>query len=463
MLDVAIILAYLLGMIAIGADVNRRKTVSSSEGFYVANRSGNTRLITGSLLATIMGASVVMGMAGLGYSRGLSGAWWLLAGTIGLFITGFFLARKIRRSGAYTLPGLVEKQYDKRTALVASVLIVVAWIAIAAAQIIAAGKVLNLLLPYDLSLLMLMATSIFVAYTVLGGQYSIIRTDFIQFGILTAGVLVSMSLVISRAGGFSGLSDSLPPEFFSFPTGIGFEWYDLLLLLVLTGATYIVGPDIYSRLFSSRSEKVAKSSVLTAALITIPFAFAIVFVGMGARALFPGIAPEAAFPTVVRELLPIGLTGLVVAALLAAIMSSADTVLLTMSVIFGQDLYRQVFPGAGEKHVLAVSRISVVVFGIIALFLALQMQGIINSLLLAYTIFTSGLVIPILAGFYRDKLKVNADGAICAIVGGGGTAFIVKLLNLKYFELLGFGICIVLLFGVSWLTRTKFTITRNRL
>ncbi|MBE0481267.1 MAG: sodium:solute symporter family protein [Dehalococcoidia bacterium] len=455
MLDIAIILLYLLIMVGIGVYAYRRKKAASPDGFYVANRSGNTKLIAGSLLATIVGASVVVGMAGLGFSRGLSGAWWLLVGTAGLIITGLFLARKVRRSGVYTLPELAEKQYDHRAGLSASVLIVVAWTAVAAAQIVAAGKILAVLLPYDLSLLMIGATLVFVLYTILGGQYSIIRTDFVQFGILAAGILVSVSLVIFHAGGPGELLASLPPGFLSFPTGIGFDWYALLVLLVLTGATYVVGPDIYSRLFSAKNEKVARSSVLTAALITVPLAFGVIFVGMGARVLFPGILPEQAFPMVIQELLPVGVTGLVVAALLAAIMSSADTVLLTMSVILGQNIYRRTVPGAGEKQALIVSRAGVVVLGGLSLLIALRMGGVISSLLLAYTIFTSGLVVPIVAGFYREKLKVNAAGALCAIVGGGGTALAVKMFDLRYFELLGFGVCIVLLFGVSWLTRTS--------
>ncbi|MGB3128184.1 MAG: sodium:solute symporter family protein, partial [Dehalococcoidia bacterium] len=339
MLDLAIIIIYFLGMLAIGVYVYRKRQASSNDGFFVANRSGSTPLILGSLCATFIGASVAVGMAGLGYSKGLSGAWWLLVGAIGLLILGLFLARKVRRVGLYTLPELVEKQYGSKAGFVASILIVVAWIAVIAGQIIAAGKILTVLLPYDLSSLMAIAAAVFILYTALGGQYSIIRTDFAQFAILTVGILISLGFVLVRVGGISGLTASLSSEYFSFPVSINFGWYDLVLFLILTGSTYIVGPDIYSRLFCARDEKVARSSVLWAALIAIPVAFVVVLIGMGAKVLFPEIASEQAFPTVIENLLPVGVSGLVVAALLAAIMSSADTVLLTTSTILSQDIY----------------------------------------------------------------------------------------------------------------------------
>ena len=255
----------------------------------------------------------------------------------------------------------------------------------------------------------------------------------------------------------------MPSDFFSFPTSIKFEYLDLISLLILVGATYVVGPDMYSRLFCARDEKVAKKSALSAALITIPVAFIIVLIGMGAKVLFPEIGSEQAMPTVIKEILPIGATGLVVAALLAAVMSSADTCLLTTSTIFSVDIYRRVFPKMSERKTMITTRIGVLVIGGLALLVALELKGIINSLLLAYTVFTSGVVLPVIAGFYKDKLKVNSIGAVAAIIGGGGTALAIKQLKITHIslfgtsighmELLGFVVCLVLLFGVSWITR----------
>ncbi|MFA5368218.1 MAG: sodium:solute symporter family protein, partial [Dehalococcoidia bacterium] len=245
MLDATIIVLYFAIIIAIGFHAYRKRRASDSNGFFVAGRSGGVLLVAGSLCATFMGSSVVIGMVGSGYSMGLPGAWWLLVGAIGLVILGLFLAKKVRKIGLYTLPELVEKQYGSKAGLIASLVIAVSWIAICAAQIIAAGKVLNVLVPsWDLNALMAICATVFVIYTVLGGQYSIIRTDFFQFGILIVGMLVTMGFVLSEAGGISGLKAALPAAHFSFPVNESFGWYNLVLYLILTGSVYVVGPDM---------------------------------------------------------------------------------------------------------------------------------------------------------------------------------------------------------------------------
>jgi SSS family solute:Na+ symporter len=474
MIDLAIIAVYFVAMIAIGIHAYRKKESSTSDGFFVASRRGSALFIVGSLCATIIGASVTLGMAGRGYRMGLSGAWWLLVGSVGLLILGFFFARKVRSFGLYTLPELVEKQYDSRTAgLAASVLVVVAWLAVIAAQIIAAGKILSILLPTaDPSLVMAVSAFVLILYTFLGGQYSVIRTDLVQFIIIIVGTLACLGLVLASVGGFGALHASLPPDYFSFPVSTQFGWPQLITLLILTGSTYVVGPDMYSRLFCARDARVAKTSALSAALITIPFAFVIVLIGMAAMALYPDIASqhpnlspvqasELAFPTVIQGVLPVGVGGLVIAALLAAMMSSADTCLMTTSTILSADVHKRIFPKVSERKTLLVAKAGVLVIGALALVVALKAGGIINTLLLAYTVFTSGVVLPVVAGFYKDKLKVNSAGVVAAIIGGGGTAIATKqLLHLDPFDprnLIGFGVCAVLLFGVSWIANRAFS------
>lgn len=455
MLDILIVILYFVGMLSVGAYVYAKGKASRADSFFVADRGGTVLAIGGSLCATIIGASSLIGMAGLGFERGLTGAWWLLVGCVGLFILAAFFAGKVRKFGLYTLPELVEQQYDKRAGMVASILIVIAWIGVVAAQIVAASVVLSILVPYSLSVLMIISASVFIIYTVLGGQHSIIRTDFVQSSILIAGILVCFFCLLVHLGGISEIAMSLPAEHFSFPVSSNFSWLDLASFLILVGSTYVVGPDIYSRLFCAKNEKTAKSSALLVGLVMIPLAFLIVIIGMGARVLFPDIASEQAFSTVVQGVLPIGISGLVIAALLAAIMSSADTCLLTTSTILTEDIYRRISPNLSERKGLLISRIGIVLIGIVALIFALNLGGVIKSLFLAYTIFTSGVVIPVIAGFYKDRLKVTPLGAIAAIAGGGGTALVIKLLNIQHFELLGFAVCALLLFSISRITRKK--------
>ena len=447
MLELIIIAVYFLAMLAVGV-ISRRKA-KKADDFFVAGRKGSSFFITGSLLATIVGGSATIGMAGLGFTRGLTGAWWLLVGSIGLLVLGFFLAKKVRRFALYTLPELVKEQYDGRVALAASVLIVVSWIGIIAGQIIAAGRIMSVLGLGNPFGWMLLFTAVFVVYTVLGGQHAIIRTDALQAIIIFIGMFGGLALLLSHLGGFSGLKASLPPEYFAFPVSSQFDGYELIKLLLLVGLTYVVGPDIYSRLFCARDEGVARTSALWGALLVIPVAFGITAIGMGASALFPHIAPEQAFPMVIKEVLPPFVGGIVLAALLCAVMSSADTTLLSASTILALDILRPLKPSLSQEKVLFISRWGIVILGVLSLVLALYLGGIIKSLLFAYTLYTGGLIVPVIVGFYRKRLKVAPVGALVAIIGGGSAALVSRIFDIKYLDLGALLISALLLFVVS--------------
>jgi SSS family solute:Na+ symporter len=448
MTGLIVVIVYFVAMVAIGLWSRRR--ARGAANFFVAGRSGSSFFITGSLLATIIGGSATVGMAGLGFSRGLTGMWWLLVGTVGLIVLGIFLAKKVRQFGLYTLPELVEKQYDKRLGLAASILIVISWLGIIAGQIVAAGKILSVLGMGDPTMWMIIFSAVFIVYTVLGGQYSVIRTDVIQMGIVFVGIFGGMALVLAKVGGWGGLETALPADHFTFPVSESFGGYELVSLLLLVGLTYVVGPDMYSRIFCAKDAKTARRSVFGAAALIIPFALAITIIGMGASVLFPGIAAEQAFPTVITEVLPPVLGYIALAAVLGAVMSSADTCLLTASTILSVDIIGRFKPSLSQEKTLTLSRWGIVLLGICSLLLALALKGVISSLLFAYTVYTAGLVLPVLAGFYKDKLKVTSLGALAAIIGGGGMALVSKLFEIKYLDLGGLLVSGVLLFLVSF-------------
>ena len=443
-----IIAAYFLGMIIIG--IASRKKARGIDDFFVAGRKGRTLLITGSLVATIVGGSATVGMAGLGFSRGLTGAWWLLVGSIGLVFLGLFFARRVRNFGLYTLPELITKQYDKRVGLAASALIVVAWLGVIAAQIIASGAILGVLGVGTPALWMAIFTIVFITYAVLGGQQAVIRTDTVQTGIILAGIFGGLALVLSRLGGWGGLINSLPPEHFAFPVSPQFGSHELLSLLLLVGLTYVVGPDMYSRLFCARDSQTAKKSVFWTALIIIPIAFGITLIGMGAFALFPQLSPEQALPVIIMEVLPPFMDGIVLAALLGALMSSADTCLLSASTIFTVDIIGHFKTGLSPLKILSYSRWTMVIMGVASLSLALALQGVISALLFAYTVYTCGVILPVLIGFYKDRFRVTPLGALVAIIGGGVAALISRILDIRYLDLGSLIISASLLLLVSY-------------
>ena len=256
-----VLIAYLLTMMAVGALAARRaKTV---ESFFLAGRSLKPALLTATLTATILGASSTLGMAGLGFSEGLTGAWWLLSGTLGLLVLSFFLAEKVRAAGCFTLPELMGEEYDQRVRFGASALILVSWIGIIAAQIVASGKLLSILFGPSTEAFMIVSAAVFVLYTALGGQRSIVKTDALQLLILLFGLIVVAGRAFQLAG----------PEILagtSFPTSPARGWTEVVSLVLVVGSAYLVGPDIYSRLFSAKDPKTARRSALAASLVLLP-------------------------------------------------------------------------------------------------------------------------------------------------------------------------------------------------
>ncbi len=426
-------------MLAIGACGLRMKGL---EDFHLAGRGIKLVLLTGTFCATIVGASATLGMAGLGFSNGLPGAWWMLSGTAGLLVLATFFAEKVRATGCYTLPELVGSFYGERARFAASVLIVISWVGVIAVQIVASGKVLGAVFGGNETLFMAACTLVFVLYTVHGGQVSVIKTDLVQFMIILAGMIVLFSRALGAAGPGLLLRQS-------FPTSAQMGGWDVLSMLLVVGSAYLVGPDMYSRLFSAYSPKEAKVSAAISAVILIPLAFVITSLGIFARSLYPAASPEEAIPVLLTGLLSPGSEGLVAAALLAAFMSSADTSLMTATSILTLDIYRKASPDSSEQKLMAISRLFVLIIGVLALALAVSMPGIIKTLLIAYTVFTSGLLLPVIAGFFRDRLGLTPSGALAALVGGGVTAI---FLGQKY-PLLGMAVSAAFLFGVSWLEK----------
>ena len=168
---------------------------------------------------------------------------------------------------------------------------------------------------------------------------------------------------------------------------------------------------------------------------------------------------DQAFPQVVSGILSPGLSGLILAAVIAALMSSADTCLLSQSVILTQDIVRRFRPSS-EPKTLLLTRFSLVTLGILALMLALALKQVYSSLMFAYTIFTCGLVVPVIAGFYKEKLRLTPQGALAALIVGGVVGLMGKFPGLDIplkgdLGLIGFAVSAILLFGVSFITRKR--------
>jgi SSS family solute:Na+ symporter len=423
LIDLIILVAYFSVMLVVGWH-SRRQT---AESYWVAERRYGTGTVGASLVATIFGASSTMGIMGLGYARGLTGGWWSLTGGIALIAFAFFLAGRVRSLGVYTLPDILKKAYGDKVAVPAGMMIVIAWCGVIAAQLVAGGRLLSGIFSMDFQWALALVAVVFVLYTFWGGQVSVVRTDAWQLALFVSGLLVSFIFLAFQKGTGSGLWEQIPNGHLQFPVSHTFGWYDVLVFYpLIVGLPYLVGPDVYSRVFCAKNSRVAKRAALVAAAAVIPLSFFLAVFGVLARAKLPGIAPEAVLPETLDVVVPVGLKAFIVAGFLGTIMSSADTCLISASTILSLNVIAPFWRGP-ERQQLKVTKAALVIVGGAAWLIASQKQGIIASLLLGYTVFVGGIVFPTLATFVRRQVHITSTGALWAIVLGGGTAILGKI------------------------------------
>ncbi|HPJ35749.1 MAG TPA: sodium:solute symporter family protein [Spirochaetota bacterium] len=453
-MSLAITIIFLAAVFLIG--ILKTGSNNTTADFFVSGRNGSTLRITGSLIATIIGGSATLGVAGLGFSMGLPALWWLLSGSVFLFILGIFFAGKVREMEVFTLPEVLYAQYGSDSLrIISSVVIIIAWLGIVSAQIAAAGKIINLLLPGHFTSAVILFGSIFIIYTMAGGQRSVIRTDAVQTVLIFSGIGLLFIILFMKFGYFWNLP--LPEGHLNFPVNYRFSYYNLLGYFLFVGTSFLAGPDMYSRILSAKDKRTARNSVLAAAALVALFAIIITAIGIYGKSLYPGIESESVFPKLILEQLPEWIKGIVVATLLAAFLSSANTCLITSCIILNSDIINPLFfKGAmEERKQVFLTRILILIMGSLAILITLYLGGIIKSMLFALTIYTTGLIIPVVLGFYRKNLSLNRYGAIAAVITGSSVSLIFKFLSMGKYNLLLFPAVIIIIFTVSYLTKGK--------
>ncbi|WP_297700491.1 hypothetical protein [uncultured Fibrobacter sp.] len=410
------LIVYLVFLIAIAARSARR--VRDIPDFFVARKGASAKAVAGSLVATILGGSAVIGAVDSGSRLGGAASWFMLVGALGLVALIPFAGRAYSH-GKYALPDLVENLYGKGPRLVASLVIPIAWTGIVAAQIIAAAKLLMTFTLLSYTAAAVIAAAVFTGYTLAGGQLSILRTDFLQACLIILGLLFVAGFALF--GGGSGVEARSLSEILqqapTFPFNTNFTPLDLFLLILTYGTTYTAGPDIFSRMFCAKDTATAKKAVAMAAATLVPVAFVIGFLAVY------GVGLEnvqgARITSIASQVLPAPLIPLIALALLSVVLSSADTTLLSSSVIICR-LFR-----LGEGGRISRARLVILLNGVVALLLALVFTDIIGTLLLALAVYAGAFTVPILWGLLGLRAKPKFVAA--AIVAGGALALAGKL------------------------------------
>ena len=422
---IAIVAVYLAFMLGVGVWCSRTR-IDGMTDFLLAGRRLGLVMGAGALAATHFGGGAVLGGAEYGYRFGAAGIWYGVSTGVGLLALGLFTARRFRELALFTVPDYLENRYGgKAVRLLGAILSLAALVGILSAQVNAAGRAFGIL-GIHAAAAPVIAVAVFVAYTVLGGLWAASISDVVQLAIGAAGVLIAAVVVTSRvgaAGGFGTLLDAGDAGAgYLDPFGQGTTF--VLWLLVPTVMYTLIGQDFYQRLFATRDAATARNAALAGGVFLVAVSALPAVAGMGARALAPDAMDAGdALPWVLRELMNPLVGGVILAAILAAIMSTADSLLTSATSHVVKDIWLGVCrPDAtlDERGLLAVSRWVTVGVGATALVIGLNLPGIVTTLIYSYTMYTAGVLVPVLGGvLWKGATRA---GALSAIVAGSAVA-----------------------------------------
>lgn len=391
-LDLLIVLLYMIVIVAAGFWAQRR--ASTQDQFLVAGRSVGPSLYSGTLAAIVLGGGSTIGGVKLGYEYGISGMWVVFMLGLGILVLSVLLVGRILGLKLYTVPELLERRYS-RVARIAGGLVMVAYdLMVSVTATIAVGAVMQVIVGIPPIPSILMSSAVMVFYSVLGGMWSLTLTDIIQFVIKTVGIFgILLPGAIHHAGGLKAMHEHLPPGFFSL-THIGTGKIVSYFLLYFFGI--LIGQDVWQRVFTARSEAVARYGGVGVGLYCLCYALAGALIGAAGRMFLPALGDaDTAYAQVVNAVLPVGLRGLVLSAALASMMSTASACLLAASTVLLEDVYLPLRRIAGGGSV-SQSRVVTLLLGTVMIVLSCFMHDVIAALTIAYDLLVGGLLVAVL-------------------------------------------------------------------
>ncbi|MCX5090415.1 sodium:solute symporter [Streptomyces sp. NBC_00365] len=423
--DYTVIVVYLAGMLVMGWWGMRR--AKSKSDFLVAGRRLGPAMYSGTMAAIVLGGASTIGGVGLGYQYGLSGAWMVFTIGLGLLALSVFFSARIARLKVYTVSEMLDLRYGGRAGVISGVVMWAYTLMLAVTSTIAYATIFDVLFDMNRTLAIIIGGSIVVAYSTLGGMWSITITDMVQFVVKTVGVLLLLlPIAVVKAGGFSEMKAKLPTEYFD-PLGIGGETIFTYVLIYTFGM--LIGQDIWQRVFTARSDKTAKWGGTVAGTYCLVYALAGAVIGTAAKVMYPTLpSADTAFATIVKDELPVGVRGLVLAAALAAVMSTSSGALIACATVANNDIWtklrgavrRDAEVRGGEPHdEVKGNRVFILVMGVAVICTAIALNNVVEALTVAYNLLVGGLLVPILGGLLWKRGTVH--GALASVVVGGLT------------------------------------------
>jgi SSS family solute:Na+ symporter len=435
-IDLLFVVLYLL--IIAGVSVwSIKKSKSSPSDYFLANRNLGWWVIGASILASNVGSEHIVGLAGTGATSGLVMGHYEMHSWI-VLVLGWLFVPFYMRSMVYTMPEFLERRFNAASRRLLSVIQLLSYvIAKASVTIFAGALVFNSFLGIDFwagAIILVVITGI---YTILGGLHTVMYTEAIQAFVLMFGSAILLFIGLHEVGGWHNLLNSVPKEklnMFRPLSDPDFPWLGITIAAPIVGIWYwCTDQHIVQRCLAARDEKQARRGTIFAAylkllpffIFLVPGLIALALVNQGKLTLTDN---DAAFPALVKALMPLGLRGLLAGGLLAALMSSLASVYNACSTLFTMDIYQKMKPEASGRELVKVGRIAtgvVVLLGMAWIPLMSRISGTLYQYLQSVQ---SYLAPPIAAVFLLGVFfkRINGKGALTGMVVG----FVIGIIKL---------------------------------
>ncbi|MCB8889225.1 sodium:solute symporter family protein [Vreelandella malpeensis] len=419
------VVAYILLMVVIGLYFSRRK-VHDDTDFIVAGRSLSTIVLTATLLATFVGSGSIVGGASFVFQHGPGAAIFFFAGTpIAALVVYFFLARKMRLSRATTIPGLIEERFGPAARSIASLIILFAYVGIVSYQFTGAGHALNLAFDLPVWQGVLIAAAVMIGLATMGGLVSVAYTDYLSAVIIFGSMLIALPLVLSRLGGLDGMMEALPTTHQTLLGGLS-PWqalgYFLPLFLLILG-----DQNLFQRFAAARDPATAKKAALGLVIASIVCSSLITLLVCATRVLYPDITPSTAMMTLAQQGLPVTVGGLMLASLVALLLTTGNSYLLSASASLTQDILVGWLKFDISPHrALLVNRLSVVGLGVLAWVLGAFFPSVLAMQMYSYGMYGAAITPIFLAALLWSRATPRA--ALAAMIVGGLVTLIWEIL-----------------------------------
>lgn len=421
-LDWVVVIVYLLAMLGIGFLFTKK--IRNSEDYFLAGKSLGFFPIACSIAATTIGGAAMLGRTGTIYEKGLAGVTMALPYLLAMVLMGFAFPRIAKIGKKYqvsTLPQLFGVRFGKKIQAVIGIICAIGMGASVATQISGCSTVFSIMggdsLGISYETAAIFATVIFVVYVLFAGLYSVVWTDVIQAVLLVAMIYIILPTKgIFDAGGWEVVKEAIPSTHF--------DWnFDTAIVgaMITNFAIVACNPPIWQRAFAAKTSGTAKKGMIVGYCIYGATIFLCIFIAFAALVILPNIGEtfpsyDYTVPALVMTVLPKGLIGLTIAAMLAVSMSSGDSQLLCSMQHFTSDFMKVIKPNMTTKQELNCGRIACLISGVIALALALWMKSAYDLLMLVWGFYSSAMACPALATLFWKK--ATKAGVVSGAFGG---------------------------------------------